>query len=499
MHYMPVTLSFNIALLSICLAALMFGLEISSVPIILPILETEMGATIGDMQWIMTAYTIGCAIVLIISGSLADRYGRRLVFSISIGLFGLASLVCGLSTNVTTLIVSRFLQGVAGGAMLTCLVTILNVQFADGPARAQAFSTWGVVFGAGLGFGPLVGAVILEYLNWKWVFLIHAVLAVPALFLVLASVDESRDPITKPLDLWGMIVLAATIFSATCLVQQTQVIGLTSAAGITLGFLTISGIVAFLLIERTVTSPMVDFSVFRLRKFSGAICGAIGMNMSFWPFIIYYPLYLEVGLSFNSLYMGMMLLACTLPTILAPPLGENMVVRFGVEAVIPAGLFIIGLGFFLLAAGSLLKQPNWLALLPGSVIAGIGIGITNTPVSNASTSAVLSGQAGMASGIDMSARLITLAIIIVAMGTLLVMGIRNSLGGGPVHFQDVAEALAAGNFAQVKFLMPDLSVNHARAAFVSGFAWIIIFALVSAWTFAALSCVLFRTLSRLGT
>lgn len=493
---MPMKISSNIALLSICLAALMFGLEISSVPVILPILETELGATIGDMQWIMSAYTIGCAIVLIISGSLADRYGRKLVFTTSIGLFGLTSLVCGVATDVTTLIVSRFLQGVAGGAMLTCLVTILNVQFPDGPARARAFSTWGVVFGAGLGFGPVIGAIILEYLNWQWIFLVHAVLAVPTLFLVFASVDESSNPVAKPLDIWGMVALAASVFGATYLVQQVQVIGLTSVAGIGLVIATIAGIAAFGVIEKTVRNPMVDFSVFRVRRFSGAICGAIGMNMSFWPFIIYYPLYLEVGLSLSSFGMGLMLMACTVPTILAPPLGEKMVVRFGVGSVIPAGLFTVGAGFLLLKLGGFVEHPTWLTLLPGSVIAGIGIGITNTPVSNASTGSVPKGQAGMASGIDMSARLITLAIIIAAMGVLLVAGIGSALDHGQSSVQPAAEALAAGNMAQVSMLLPDLTESSARAAFVSGFSWVIAFALISAWVFAALSCFLFRSSSR---
>lgn len=492
--FMPVTMSSNIALLSVCLAALMFGLEISSVPVILPVLERELGASIGNMQWIMSAYTIGCAIVLIISGSLADCYGRKRIFTISISVFGVASLACGLSPDVTPLIVSRFVQGVAGGSMLTCLVTILNVQFAAGPARTRAFSTWGVVFGAGLGFGPVVGATILEYLDWKWVFLIHAVLTIPTLFLVFASVTESRDPVAKPLDLWGMIALSVTVFSATYLVQQMQVIGLTSATGIALIFVTFAGMITFVWIERTVKAPLVDFSVFRVRKFSGAICGAVGMNLSFWPFIIYYPLYLEAGLSFDSFVVGVMLLACTLPTILAPPLGEKMVVRYGVETVIPMGLFMIGLGFLLLKFGNLQGPPTWSTLLPGSVLAGIGIGITNTPVSNASTGTVLSRQAGMASGIDMSARLITLAIVIAAMGVMLVAGIGSSLGAHHGQGQEAAEALAAGNIALFEQLTPGMSVSAARTAFITGFDWIISFALFGVWMLAALSCVLFETL-----
>jgi MFS family permease len=165
---------------AVCLASLMFGLEISSVPAILPTLESVLRSDFKDMQWIMNAYTIACTTVLMATGTLADRYGRKRVFIISLVLFGITSLGCGLANNVNVLIASRFLQGMAGGAMLICQVAVLSHRFQSGVARGKAFSAWGIVFGIGLGFGPIIGSVIAALSSWEWVFLVHAPIAVCA-------------------------------------------------------------------------------------------------------------------------------------------------------------------------------------------------------------------------------------------------------------------------------------------------------------------------------
>lgn len=133
----------TVALLAVCLAALMFGLEISSVPVILPTLEVSLQGDFSGIQWIMNAYTIACTAVLMATGTLADRYGRKRVFLYTIALFGVASLLCGLAWNTPILIASRFLQGASGGAMLICLVAVLSHQFPEGAERGKAFGIWG--------------------------------------------------------------------------------------------------------------------------------------------------------------------------------------------------------------------------------------------------------------------------------------------------------------------------------------------------------------------
>lgn len=134
----------TLALMAVCLAALMSGLEISSVPVLSPVLEQELHASFRELQWIMNAYTLACTTVLMATGTLADRYGRKRVFIISITAFGLTSLMCGLAGSAQWLIAGRFLQGLSGGAMLTCLIAILSSQFPQGKARSQAFAAWGL-------------------------------------------------------------------------------------------------------------------------------------------------------------------------------------------------------------------------------------------------------------------------------------------------------------------------------------------------------------------
>ena len=154
------------ALSAVCLSCLMFGLEISSIPAILPTLERALHADFQQLQWIMNAYTIAVTTVLMATGTLADRYGRKRIFIATLAAFGLTSLICGVTENVPTLIAARFLQGASGGAMLICQIAVLSHQFQGGRERAAAFSWWGVIFGIGLGFGPIVGGGIAALLDW---------------------------------------------------------------------------------------------------------------------------------------------------------------------------------------------------------------------------------------------------------------------------------------------------------------------------------------------
>ncbi|MDA4637227.1 MFS transporter, partial [Escherichia coli] len=154
---------------------------------------------------------------------------------------------------------------------------------------------------------------------------------------------------------------------------------------------------------------------------------SIGMNVSFWPLMIYLPIYFQSGLGYDIVAAGLSLLAYTLPTLVTPPLAERLSLRYRPGIVIPLGLFTIGLGFMLMRFGSSVDHASWLTMLPGCLLAGIGLGLTNTPVTNTTTGSVSSTRAGMASGIDMSARLITLAINIALMGFILLEGTLSYL------------------------------------------------------------------------
>jgi len=491
------------ALTAVCLSSLMFGLEISSVPVILPTLERELHADFAQMQWVMNAYTLACTTVLVAAGTLGDRFGRKRLFIVGLGLFGLTSLVCGLADGAWALVIARFMQGASGGVMLICGTAILSHQFPTGRERARAFAAWGVVFGVGLGFGPIIGASIAAVSNWRWVFLVHVPLMALTMVPLMIGVRDSRDPRAGKLDGAGIASLSMAVFGVVFYITQAPSLGYASQAAITVAVATLASFAVFLWAEKTHPHPMIDFSVFRVRDFTGAIAGAAGMNFSFWPFIVYLPIYLESVLGYGVIGAGACLLAYTLPALVMPPLAERLSLRYRSGFVIPAGLFTIGTGFLAMGLGANASQPGWATLLPGLVLAGVGLGLTNTPVTNTTTGSVSADRAGMATGIDMSARFISLAINIAILGFILLSAVRSQLrerlGGlvdaGQLHAY--AEKVAAGDLSaldgdpQVLASSMD-AAGVVHAALAHGFDLLMLYGGLSAWLLAGLSLAIFN-------
>jgi MFS family permease len=384
--------------------------------------------------------------------------------------------------------------------MLICSIALLSHSFQDVRDRSRAFAVWGIVSGIGLGFGPLVGSAIITLAGWKWIFLIHLPLAALTLAIAAVTVTESRDHDANKLDVAGIVTLSLAVFGLVYLITQGPALGLPGAAAI--AFATIACSLAFLFAEKWQAHPMFDFAVFLNRDFSGAILGCIAMNVSYWPFMIYLPVYLQIGLGYDSLSIGLCLLAYTLPALIFPPLGERLSLRYGARTVIPLGLLTIGLGFVAMRLGSAVAQPAWLTMIPGMLLAGIGLGVTNTPVTNMTTASVPASRAGMASGIDMSARLITLAVNIAVMGFLLVGQIARTLRKGVTESIDaaqlrtMAEALAAGG-AGVNPLgektLGDPSGLIVQQSIADGFGLVMLYGGIGAWILAGLSSLLFRS------
>ena len=484
----PSTARNNLALTAVCLVALMFGLEISSVPIILPTLEQQLGTGFQDAQWIMNAYTLACTSVLMAAGTLADRFGRRRMLVLCLWVFAVASLVCGLAGSASTLIVARFVQGIGGGAMMICQFAILSHLFRDPAARARAFAIWGVIAGVGLGFGPMVGALILAVADWRWVFLVHVPLTLFTLVLLRVSVEESRDPTAHRLDIAGMLTLTLSVFALDYFITQGSENGFVPGwAGLAL-----AALLLFIVIERRSAHPMFDFAVFRIHRFNGALMGSIGMNFSFWPFMIYLPLYFQAGLGYDTLTTGAALLAYTLPTLLVPPLAERLALRYGAEGVIPLGLGLMAIGFLAMAAINMAEHPDIGLILASCVLTGVGLALTNSPTTNTTTGSVSADRAGMASGIDLSARLITLAINIALMGLVLLLGISHQLAevlpaSTALDWPAISQNIAAG-----KLDSPGLALNDAQAALRHGAGWAMLFAGLGACGLALLSRYFFR-------
>jgi hypothetical protein len=228
----------------------------------------------------------------------------------------------------------------------------------------------------------------------------------------------------------------------------------------------------------------------------------MGMNFSFWPFMIYLPIYFHGALGYGNLGAGLSLLAYTLPTLVVPPLAERLMLRFEARRIIPLGMLTIGLGFVLMKLGSAAEHADWLTMLPGCLAGGIGLGMTNTPVTNTATGAVSADRAGMASGIDMSARLISLAINIAVMGLLLLEGVLSSLQRALPGLSDstqlrmLAQRVAAGNVLSPARASPELAALDphgaiVHAALVHGFGVVMLYGASGVCVLAVLSLVTF--------
>jgi len=226
------------------------------------------------------------------------------------------------------------------------------------------------------------------------------------------------------------------------------------------------------------------------------------MNFSFWPFVIYLPIYFQAVHGLSNVSAGLALLAYTLPTLVVPPFAERLLLSRGPGVVIPLGLFTIGLGFVVMRVAALSQDASWLAMLPGCTLAGIGLGLTNTPVTNTATGALPVERAGMASGMDMSTRMISLAINIALMGFILLGGIRSGLHrtapeASASALGALAEAVAAGNLGTA--VTASVSLSDARAALVDGFGWVMLYAAACVWGLALLSYVAFGRHQRAST
>lgn len=485
----------KIALAAICLSAIMLGLEITSVPSILPILKSVLPADFKQLQWIMNAYTIAMCSVLVAMGALADRFGRKRVFITGIVVFGVASLICGLATSAPILITARFLQGVSAAAMLACQVAVLSHQFRDGAERGVAFAWWGVVFGLGLGFGPIIGGTIIALASWEWVFLIHVAISLLTVMFARIGVEESSDPNAGSIDIGGMVTLSLSVFGLVYLITQGQELGYNSPEAIGIIVTCTISFILFVVIENRVARPMFDFKAFRSRNFSGALLGASGMNFSFWPFVIYFPIYLQSVLGYSGVIAGLTVLALTLPTVFVPPFAERLLLKRGPSFVIPIGLFAIASGFGLLWLVATTEYASWITLLPGCVLAGIGLGLTNTPVTNTATGSLPPERAGMASGMEFSVRMISLAVNIAVMGFVLVKGVSIALKktlhpvAETLDLPALADAIAAGNLIAAE--AEGISITVARDILMYGFGWMLLYGAIATFVLGIIAALVF--------
>jgi EmrB/QacA subfamily drug resistance transporter len=404
-----------LTLAAVSVGLFMIMLDNTVVNVALPSIEADLNADLSELQWIVTGYALTFAALLLVGGKIADAYGRRLIFVIGIGVFTLASLLCGLADSSEMLIGARVLQGAGAAQMNPATLSIIAVTFPP-RERGTAIGIWAGVSALALAIGPLVGGLITEHLHWSWIFFINVpigILGVAASFLL---IDESRDETHERLDLPGLATSGLGLFALTYGLIEANTYGWTSPRII--GSFTVSALLltAFVLLERHQRAPMLPLELFRNKTYTGANLVMLLVALAMFGVFFFVSLYMQNVLGYTPVEAGAAFLPMTLLIILVAPLAGKTTDRFGSRGLMTMGMTLIALQLALFS--QLGADAAYWQLLPSLLIGGVGMALTMTPSAAAATRAVPVEKAGVGSAVLNSARQVGGTMGIAVMGAI---------------------------------------------------------------------------------
>lgn len=420
-------------LLVVCAATAMLMLDIAVVNTALSAIADDLDAGLTGLQWVVDAYTVALAAVVLTAGSLADRLGRKRVFIAGLALFTVSSAACALAADIVMLDVARAVQGLGAAAMFAVSLALLADAFPGDEERAGALAAYGATIGAAFAFGPLVGGALTTGLGWEWIFLINVPFGLALIAITVLKVRESVDPLARPADWSGQAALGvALLLIVTGLLRgneegwgSTQIVAMLGGGAAML--------VVFGLIERRVAHPMLPLGLFRNPVFTGAQVAAFAISASFFAVFLYTTLYLQQILGLSAIEAGLVYLPGTIIMFLVSGATASLGDRLSHPAMVTIGLLLVGAG---MAMGVLLQVDSaWTIMLPITVVALIGTGLFNPAVSALALRAVPMRDAGLAAGVNDTFRQAGIAVGVAGLGALFPAG--SALGGGdPQGFVD---------------------------------------------------------------
>ncbi|HTW09245.1 MAG TPA: MFS transporter [Acidimicrobiales bacterium] len=461
-------------LLAVCTGTFMLLLDVTIVVVALPPIQTGLHADFNDVEWVIDAYALTLASLLLTAGVLADRYGRRLLFAIGMVIFTLGSLTCGLAQSPVMLIISRSGQGVGGAIMFATSLALLAHAF-RGKDRGVAFGVWGAITGVAVSLGPILGGAITTGISWRGIFLVNVPIGVAGVVVTIWKVDESRDAHPGQPDWPGFVLLTAGLISLVYgLIRASETswshgsVIVTLAAGAVL-------LVGFVAVEARGRHPMFDLSLFRTPTFVGGLVSAFTMNGSLFAMFLYLVIYLQDILGYSALRTGLYLLTSTGGMFVAAAVSGRLSEHVPVRYLIAPGLALVGLGLLLMTGLS--GTSTWEHLLPGLIVSGVGSGLVNPPLASTAVGVVSPQRAGMASGVNSTFRQVGFAVSVAALGSVFAPEIQSKLGsrlaGVPALARRTGQlvtALRQGEVGQAIHSTPPHLQGYLAAAIKASFA-----------------------------
>jgi EmrB/QacA subfamily drug resistance transporter len=413
-------------LIAVSVGIFMLLMDITIVNVALPDIQRELHASFDELQWVVNAYALSLAALLLTAGSIADLLGRRRLFAIGLVIFTVASLTCGLSSGATMLNVARAVQGIGGATMLATSLALIASAF-HGRDRGVAFGVYGAVIGAAVAVGPVVGGALTSGIGWEWIFFVNVPIGLVALAIALTQVEESRDPHARRIDWLGLLTFSGGLF--------LLVYGLTQANDAGWGSAKIVGclggaallLVLFVVVERLQERPMLDLGLLRVPAFAGVSLVTFAVAASMFAMFLFLTLYIQDVLGYDPLQAGLRFLPISLLSFVVAPFAGRLTVRVPVRLLLSGGLALVAAGLALMStvdAGS-----DWTVLLPGFLLAGVGIGLANPAIASTAVGVVPHTRAGMASGFNNTCRQVGLATGIAALGAVFQHALTSHLNG----------------------------------------------------------------------
>ncbi len=395
----------------------MLMLDIAVVNTALPKIASDLDAGISGLQWVVDAYTVALAAVVLTSGSIADRLGRRRVFASGLVLFTLSSLWCGATTNIEMLDVARAVQGVGGAILFATSLSLLADAFPGWEERSKALAVYGATIGASFAVGPAVGGALTSYVGWRWVFYVNVPVGIAAVAATYRWVRESRDPNGRRIDWAGQTALIGGLFLLVLALLRGNGDGWGSPAIVAELVGAAVLLAAFTAIESRVKEPMLPLGLFRIKEFTGAQVAAFSISASFFAIFLYTTLYLQQILGLSPIEAGLVYLPCTVLVFFVSGASAGLLQKVSAGALIAVGLAFVAIG---LALGLLATATSsWAMLIPSLMVAGLGTGLFNPAVSAVALGSAPAEQSGLAAGVNDTFRQAGIALGVALFGALI--------------------------------------------------------------------------------
>jgi len=418
-------------LIVVCVTTAMLMLDIAVVNTALPSIAVDLDTGVSGLQWVVDAYTLALATVVLSAGSWADRRGRRYVFEVGIAAFTAASLICTVAPDIWVLDLARTVQGVGAAVMFACSLALLADVFEKGPARTTALAAYGATIGGAFAIGPLVGGLLTELVNWRAIFLINVPIGLLTLAVTVRWVPESRDPNPRGADVIGQILVCIGLGALVFGLLRGNEVGWTSPATVVALVVGAVALIGFVGYELRAREPMLPPKLLTNRAFAGAQVAAFAISASLFAVFVYTTIYLQNILHLSPVEAGLVYLPATVAMFVVAGATAKLDGRIPVSVTLTASLILVASGLVMMTVVDVSSSKY--AILPGFAVALVGAGVFNPVMSGLVLGESTADHFGLAAGINDAFRQTGIAVGVAGLGALLPA--QSMLpGGSPEDF-----------------------------------------------------------------